>query len=71
MLIFNYTSPKMIVAEKGKKIREKSDIYIPESINENGEKIEEHKPFYSSTIFLADNIKDDEIENLYVEEDIE
>ena len=37
MIFFNYTKPKMIVADEGKHIRAINDVYTPETRNENGE----------------------------------
>lgn len=63
MLFFNYTNPKMIVAEEGKQIRGKQDVYYK---NEE----EEHFPYYATTIFVPDNFTEEEMNELYVEEDI-
>ena len=52
MLFFNYTTPKMIVAEQGKHIRAINDVYVPEHKDEEGNLIPEHIPYYSTTIFV-------------------
>lgn len=68
MQFFNYTKPKMLIADEGKKIREINDTYEAEHIDENGNTIEEHKPYYADVIFLPDSITEDDINKLYIEE---
>lgn len=70
MILFDYTKPKMIVAEKGKHIREKNDVYIPEHTDADGNLIEEHIPYYATTIFVPDTFDENEMNELYIEEDI-
>ena len=69
MIIFDYTKPKMIVAEKGKHIRERKDVYREAYIDENGNKIPENIPIYSTTIFVPDDFTEELINELYVEEE--
>ena len=64
MIFFNYTQPKMIVAEKGKKIRKKDDVYFK---NEE----EEHFPYYTTTIFVPDDFTEKQMDELYIEEELE
>ena len=45
MKLFDYTHPKMIVADKGKKIKDKNDNYKEEYIDEDGNVIPEHIPY--------------------------
>ena len=71
MLYFSYTKPKMIVAENGKQIRQKDDIYKEAYIDENGQEVPEHLPYYSTTIFVPDSFTEEEMNELYVEEDID
>jgi hypothetical protein len=59
----------MIVADKGKKIRSISDIYEAKHIDENGNEIEEHFPYYSTTIFVPDNFTEEQMNELYIEEE--
>ena len=66
MKLFTYTKPKMIVADEGKQIRDINDVYTPATETE-----EEHKPYYTSVIFLADNFEDSKLNELYVEEDMD
>ena len=35
MQLFDYTRPKMIVADKGKQIREVNDVYVAEYVDEH------------------------------------
>ena len=69
MQYFNYTKPKMLVADEGRVLRDINDVYVEEHIDENGNKIEEHVPYKTTTIFLADNITEEQARELYVEED--
>ena len=71
MKFFNYTKPKMIVADEGKHIRDKQDVYVPEHKDEEGNLIPEHFPHYSTTIFVPDNFTEEQMNELYVEETIE
>ena len=71
MILFNYTKPKMIVADEGKHIRDKKDVYIPEHKDEEGNLIPEHFPHYVTTIFVPDNFTEEQMNELYVEETIE
>ena len=61
MQLFDYTMPPMIVADKGKHIRSKDDVYY-----KNGE--EEHFPYYATTIFVPDTFTEEQMNELYVEE---
>ena len=72
MTLFSYTKPKMIVADEGKQIRDKKDVYVPEHIDEQtGELIPEKIPHYSTTIFVPDDFTEEQMNELYVEETIE
>ena len=70
MTLFDYTKPKMIVADKNKHIREISDVYVPGYIDDNGNTIPEHIPYYATTIFVPDSFTESQMYELYVEEDI-
>lgn len=65
MRLFSYTKPSMIVADEGKQIREVNDVYYKDE--ETGE---EHFPHYSTTIFVPDSFTEEQMNELYVEEDI-
>lgn len=70
MILFDYTKPKMIVAEKGKHVRAINDVYIPEHTDEKGNTIPEHLPHYSTTIFVPDSFTEEQMNKLYAEEDM-
>ena len=65
MEIRKYGEKKILIADENKQIRDINDIYIPATETE-----EEHKPYYASIIFLADNFEDSKLNELYVEEEI-
>ena len=65
MEIRNYGSKKILIADENKQIRDINDVYVPATETE-----EEHKPYYASIIFLADNFEDSKLNELYVEEEI-
>lgn len=68
MTLFDYTKPKMIVADKGKKIRAKNDLGIEAYTDENGIKVPEQKPYYATTIFVPDNFTEEDMNNQYIED---
>lgn len=71
MQLINWTKPKMIISDEGKMIRSKNDIYSPAKYDEQGNLIEpEHKPYYSTTIFVPDSFTEEEMNELYIEEDV-
>ena len=65
MEIRKYGEKKILIADENKQIRDINDVYVPAT--EIGE---EHKPYYTSVIFLADNFDDSKLNELYVEEEI-
>lgn len=65
MEIRNYGKKKILIADENKQIRDVNDLYTPASENE-----EEHKPYYTSVIFLADNFDESKLNELYIEEEI-
>lgn len=65
MKLFTYTKPKMIVADEGKHIRSVDDVYYVDE-----ETKEEHFPYYSTTIFVPDTFTEEQMNELYVEEEI-
>ena len=71
MEVRKYGNKKILIADENKQIRDINDIYEEEHYDEEGNLIPEHKPYYSSVIFLADNIDTSKINELYVEEEIE
>lgn len=70
MKLFSYTRPKMIVADEGKQIREINDIYVAEHTDEEGNIVPEHFPYYATTIFVPDSFTEEQMNELYVEEEV-
>ena len=69
MNYIKHTTPRLLIADEGKKIRSRSDEYIAEHKDEEGNLISEHKPYYSSVIFLGKQIQTlEDINNIYIEE---
>ena len=66
MEIRKYGNRKILIADTNKHIRSVNDVYTPAS--ETGE---EHFPYYTSIIYLADNFDEMKLNELYVEEKIE
>lgn len=71
MKLFDYTKPKMIVADEGKMIRAINDIYVAEYVDEEGNIIPEHFPYYATTIFVPDSFTEEQMNELYIEEIVE
>ena len=65
MEIRKYGEKKILIADENKHIRDINDVYVPAT-----ETQEEHKPYYASIIFLADNFDESKLNELYVEEEI-
>ena len=63
MNFIEHTKPHLLIAEKGKKLRLKEDIY-----KEATEEQEEHVPYYSNLVFPADNLTEQQVREMYVEE---
>lgn len=65
------TKPKLLIADEGKQLRDKKDVYISEHIGEMGNIVPEHTPYYSTLIFLGCQINSlEECQEIYVEEDM-
>lgn len=72
MKLINYTNPRILIANEGKHFRDKNDVYVPQHIDEQGNVIPEHIPYYMTMCFPGIQIQTIEDANeLYVEEDIE
>ena len=72
MEVRKYGNKKILIADANKQIRDINDVYIPQITDESGNVTqEEHKPYYASIIFLADNFDDSKLNELYIEEEIE
>lgn len=70
MTLFKYTTPNMIVANEGKHIRDINDVYNAAYIDEEGNEIEEHFPHYSTVIFVPNSFTEEQMNKLYIEENI-
>ena len=72
MQLINYTNPRILIADEGKLLRDKNDIYIAAKYDEDGNVIEEeHIPYYTSIIFPAAQIDTlEKAKELYVEEEM-
>lgn len=71
MEFFDNTKPKMIVADNGKHIREINDVYKKEHIDENGNLVPEHFPYYATKIFVPDSFTEKQMNEMYIEEEAE
>ena len=71
MQLISHTKPKMIISDVGKQIRSVDDVYVPEHIDDEGHVIPEHFPYYATTIFVPNDFTEEQINELYVEEEIE
>lgn len=72
MKLINYTNPKVLIADEGKHFRDKNDVYHEAYIDEDGNKVEEHFPYYMTICFPGIQIETlEDAEELYVEENIE
>lgn len=69
MKLITDTKLHKVIADEGKHIRSKNDVYESSKIDENGNKIEEHFPSYSEIIYVPDVITEEMLEELFVEED--
>lgn len=70
MQLIYWAKPKMIISDKGKVIRGRNDVYVPEHIDEYGILIPEKIPYYTTTIFVPGNFTEEQMNELYVEEEI-
>lgn len=60
---------RLLLADEGKHIRSINDVYTPEHIDtKTGDIIPEHFPYYSEMIFLGEQVKEKDINKMYVEE---
>ena len=64
MQIIETEKMKKLIADDGKQIRSIDDVYFKD---ENGE---EHFPYYTTLIYLPKSLSNEEIEKMYIEEDI-
>ena len=72
MELITRTKPNLLIADEGKLLRDINDVYVAEHYDEDGNLVPEHKPYYSSVIFLGEQINSlEKCKELYVEEEIE
>lgn len=72
MKLINYTKPRILIADEGKHFRDKNDFYKEAYIDEEGNEIEEHFPYYMTMCFPGAQIETlEQALELYVEEEIE
>ena len=67
MQLINHTKPKLLIADEGKRIRRINDIYSEEYIDEDGNVVPAHEPYYTTVIFVPDSFTEKDMK-LYVEE---
>ena len=70
MQLINWTKPKMIISDEGKWIRDVNDVYVAEHYDKEGNLIPEHFPYYATTIFVPDNFTKEQMNELYIAEEI-
>lgn len=69
MKLINYTSPRILIADEGKHFRAINDVHKEAYIDENGNQIEEHFPYYMTMCFPGSQIQTlEQAEELYIEE---
>ena len=71
MQIILHTTPAMVIAEKGKKLRDVNDVYKEAYVDEEGNEIEEHFPHYADVAFIPSSLTEEQVKELYVEEVVE
>lgn len=59
---------RILIADEGKHIRAINDVYEPGHYDENGELVPEHFPYYATKIYLGIQVKEEDIDKMYVEE---
>ena len=70
MQVILHTTPAMIVADEGKKLRDVNDVYKEAYVDEEGYEHEEHFPHYSTVVFIPNSLTEEQVKELYVEEEI-
>lgn len=73
MVLLNHTKPlRMLIADEGKHIRDINDVYVEEHYDEDGNFVAEHIPYYTTVIFVGEQLQTlEQCKELYVEEEIE
>lgn len=70
MVLLKHTQPNMIISEEGKHIRQVDDVYVEAYTDEEGNYVEAHEPYYATVIFVPDSFTEEQMNELYVEEEI-
>lgn len=71
MKLIQYTNPRILIAEEGKHFRDRNDAYKEAYVDENGNQVPEHFPYYMTMCFPGTQIQTlEQAQELYVEEDI-
>lgn len=71
MKLINYTNPRILIADEGKHFRDKNDVYKEAYIDENGNQVEEHSPYYMTMCFPGIQIQTlEQAQEIYIEEDL-
>lgn len=60
-----------LVADEGKHIRAKNDIFIPAHYDEEGNYVEDYYPNYFTEAYVPIKVTEENMYNKYVEEPIE
>lgn len=71
MQIILRTTPAMVIADEGKKLRDINDVYKEAYIDEEGNEIPENIPHYTDVVFIPNSLTEEQVKELYVEEEIE
>lgn len=71
MQIILRTNPAMVIADEGKKLRDVNDEYKEAYIDEEGNEVPEHFPHYTDVVFIPNSLTEEEVRELYVEEEME
>lgn len=71
MQIILRTTPAMVIADEGKKLRDKNDVYKEAYTDEEGNEIAEHLPYYTDVVFIPNSLTEEQVKELYVEEEVE
>lgn len=70
MQVILHTTPAMVIADKGKKLRDKNDVYKEAYVDEEGNEVPEQFPHYTDVIFIPSSLTEEQVKELYVEEKI-
>ena len=70
MQVILHTNPAMVIADEGKKLRDKNDVYKESYTDEDGNEIAEHIPYYTDVVFIPNSLTKEEVKELYVEEEV-